>query len=143
MNKSETRLYHIWNGMRGRCLHKSYASFKNYGGKGVKIVKEWLKFENFKKWALENGYSETLTLDRIDSNKDYEPNNCRWVSMKKQQNNKTNNRKLFYNGEYKTVSEWAECLGVNTQTLFTRLKRGWSVERTLATPVKVKGGVYH
>lgn len=129
--------------MRGRCLHKSYDNFKNYGGKGVKIYKEWLIFENFKKWALENGYNEILTLDRIDNSKDYEPNNCRWVSMKEQENNRTNNRKLFYNGEYKTVSEWANYLGFNNKTLFTRLKRGWSVERTLATPIREKGGEHY
>lgn len=139
MNKSETRLYHIWNGMRGRCLHRSYPNYKNYGAKGITICDSWGNFEKFKEWALNNGYSEALTLDRINNKKGYNPNNCRWVSIKTQENNRANNRNLFYNGLNMTVSEWAEYLGINTQTLFTRLKRGWSIERTLTTPIR-KGG---
>ena len=139
MNKSETRLYHIWNGMRGRCLHRSYPNYKNYGAKGITICDSWGNFEKFKEWALNNGYSEALTLDRINNKKGYNPNNCRWVSIKTQENNRANNRNLFYNGLNMTVSEWSEYLGINTQTLFTRLKRGWSIERTLTTPIR-KGG---
>lgn len=139
MTKSETRLYHIWNGMRGRCLHRSYPNYKNYGAKGITICDSWGNFEKFKEWALNNGYSEALTLDRINNKKGYNPNNCRWVSIKTQENNRANNRNLFYNGLNMTVSEWAEYLGINTQTLFTRLKRGWSIERTLTTPIR-KGG---
>ena len=143
MDKTKTRLYHIWNGMRGRCLHESCAGYKYYGAKGVSICEDWGDFDNFKKWALNNGYKDGLTLDRIDNKKGYSPNNCRWVTIKMQENNRSNNRRLFYKGEYKTVSEWAEYLGFNTQTLFTRLQRGWSIERALTTPIKVKGGGHH
>lgn len=140
MGNANTRLYHIWNGMRGRCLHKSYQNYKHYGAKGVNICDSWDSFSNFEKWALNNGYKDNLTLDRIDNNKGYSPSNCRWITIKAQENNRSNNKRLTYNGVNMTVSEWAEHLNINTQTLYTRLKRGWSVERTLTTPARRKGG---
>ena len=138
MNKSEKRIYHIWNGMIGRCTHPSYPSYERYGAKGISVCQEWMTFENFEKWALKNGYEKTLSLDRLDNEKDYSPDNCRWSTFKEQENNRSNNRKLVYRGQEKTVSEWAEALGVNVATLFTRLKRGWSTERLLETPIRAK-----
>lgn len=104
--------------------------------KGVKVCKEWHEFQNFFDWAILNGYSEKLTLDRIDSKGNYEPSNCKWSTMKEQQNNKANNHKISFNGETKTISQWAEDLGIKTQTLFSRIKRHWSVERALTTEVR-------
>lgn len=145
MNKklyeSQTRLYHIWNGMRGRCLRKTSHNYKNYGGRGIKITGEWDSYKAFKEWALENGYREDLTLDRIDNNGDYEANNCRWVTLKDQENNRNNNKKIEYDGKILTVTQWAELLNINAQTIYTRLRRGWSIEKTFTKIVK--GGVYH
>ena len=137
------RLYHIWNGMIGRCTHKSYPSYKHYGKNGVSVCDQWKEYESFKKWALENGYDDNLLIDRIDNGKGYSPDNCRFVTAKQQQNNKTNNHVLTFKGQRKTVCEWAEILNVNPQALFSRLKRGWTIERTLSEPIHLKGGVCH
>lgn len=78
--KSKSRLYTIWKGIRQRCSNPNASGYKNYGGKGVKVCEEWNDFEIFEKWAIDNGYSDTLEIDRIDSNLNYEPNNCRWIT---------------------------------------------------------------
>lgn len=136
VSKSGTRIYHIWNGMIGRCIRESYPSYKNYGAKGINVCEEWKSFENFYEWAMSNGYEEHLTIERIDSGKNYDPSNCCWATMKEQQNNRCNNHVITYNGQSKTVSQWAEELGMKTQTLFTRFKRNWSTERALTTKAR-------
>ena len=138
VNKSETRIYHIWNSMIGRCYRESYPNYKNYGAKGIVVCEAWKTFEVFCEWAMSNGYEDHLTIDRIDPDGNYEPSNCRWATMKEQQNNKCNNHVITYNGQSKTVSQWAEELGIKTHTLFTRFKRNWSVERALTTGAGVK-----
>ena len=85
----------------------------------------------FYNWAIQNGYKENLTIDRIDVNGNYEPNNCRWASYKEQLNNKRNNHYLFYNGENLTISQWTDKLKLPPHLIFNRLKRGWSIERAL------------
>ena len=85
--QSKTRIYHIWGNMKKRCNNKEYCRFKEWGGRGIKLCKEWEDFANFYKWANENGYSDELTIDRKDNDKDYEPNNCRWVKLNIQARN--------------------------------------------------------
>lgn len=126
-----TRLYHIWNGFRGRCLNPNNKDYKNYGGRGITICKEWNKSENFFKWALQNGYKDNLTLDRIDTNKSYSPNNCRWITSNEQQRNKRNNRILEFNGEKHCITEWSEITGINRGTIVSRLRHNWDIEKTL------------
>lgn len=124
-----TRIYNIWARMKSRCDNPKNQQYKNYGGRGIKYCYDWKYFEKFYSWAKENGYSDNLTIDRIDVNGNYEPSNCRWITMKEQQRNKRNNKFIKYNGETKTLAEWADILGVRYGLLNIRLSRGWDVER--------------
>jgi hypothetical protein len=92
---------------------------------------EWLDYQTFKRWALANGYKDNLTIDRIDVNGDYEPNNCRWVTNKENANNKRTNRYLEYQGQVKTMTEWAEEYHIKVGTLWARLNKGWTIEKAL------------
>lgn len=126
------RLYRIWMKMRGRCNNPSYHEFSRYGGRGIKVCDEWENdFMSFYNWSLENGYTDKLTIDRIDNDGDYEPSNCRWTTQKKQCNNFSRNHLLTYNGETHTMQEWGEMLGINVSTLSTRAWRGYPVEKIL------------
>lgn len=128
---SETRLYQIWKDMKGRCNRVTSQRYYTHGKRGVKICEEWKAFEPFYEWAIANGYRDDLTLDRIDNNGNYEPSNCRWATQKEQANNRSTNRFIEYNGETRTIAEWARLLGMNYNTLCGRIKRGWSAERAL------------
>ena len=131
-----SRLYNIWNGMKFRCETKKSAKGKGYADRGIKICEEWQEYLTFKKWALENGYNDNLSLDRIDVDGDYCPGNCRWVDQKTQSNNKRNNHMLTYKGETKTMAEWAEIKGIKYHTLKNRInKYGFTVEEALERPV--------
>ena len=136
MEKQKTRLHKIWESMRARCYDKNHIHFENYGGRGIYVCGEWSDYVHFRDWALNNGYSEDLTIDRIDVNGDYCPENCRWVTMKEQQNNKRTNRYISMNGETHTISNWSEITGIKKTTLKERLNSGWSVEKALTTPVR-------
>lgn len=137
--KTYTRLFNIWTGMRQRCRDSALPEYPRYGGRGIEVCDEWKNsFEAFEKWANENGYDNSLTLDRIDADGNYEPNNCRWITMFEQQSNKRNNIKLSYNGETHTVKEWSRMLNVSYKALIQRVHMGWSVERTLTTPVRIR-----
>jgi hypothetical protein len=121
--------------MRKRCEKENAVNYYRYGGDGISVCAEWKTYEAFSAWAHANGYSEELTLDRIDGTKGYSPDNCRWATYEEQAHNTRSNRRISYNGEELTMSEWAKRFGLNTTTLFARLKRGWSVEKALTTPV--------
>ena len=123
--ETNTRIYRIWCCMRARCNYKHHKEYQNYGGRGITYSPEWALYENFRDWALNNGYTDCLTLDRIDTNKDYTPDNCRWATMKQQQNNRRDNILLTDKGETQTISIWAEKTGLSSSTLAWRLKHGW------------------
>ena len=135
---SKTRLHTIWHSMYCRCNYPTTNGYKNYGGRGIKICKEWQEFTNFHDWAVANGYSDNLTLDRIDIDGDYEPSNCRWETPKNQSNHKTNNVYLSFNGETKTAKQWCEQYGINQTTFSDRVKRGWTIEQALTISTKGK-----
>ena len=138
--QTQTRLYKIWHSMKTRCLNENAKNFKYYGGNGISICEQWIEdFTLFYKWAHANGYSEELTLDRVDNTKDYCPENCRWVSQKEQCNNRTSNRIIEYDGEKRTMSEWAEWLNIPYSCLNNRINNlNWDIEKALTTPYKTK-----
>lgn len=129
------RLNKIWNGMLYRCRSEKHKHYKDYGGRGISVCDEWLPENNgccnFFEWAYENGYKENLTIDRIDVNGNYCPENCRWVDMKAQQSNKRNNHYITYKGQTKTLSQWEKETGIK---LKGRLKYGYSIEDSFELP---------
>lgn len=126
-----TPLQNRWKGMKDRCNNPNHISYKNYGGRGIKVCEEWQSFDAFKTWAIKSGYKRELTLDRIDVNGNYEPSNCRWVSRKVQAVNRRNNRIISVDGEAKTLSEWAEESGICQTTIRGRIEYGWDVEQAV------------
>lgn len=129
--KSHSRVYGIWRNMLSRCENENGTGFEHYGGRGISVCEEWRNFDSFYKWANESGYSDSLTIDRIDVNKGYYPDNCRWIPFDKQGLNKTNSVILSVNGISKTVSEWANELHACATTMYHRKKRGWSDDRII------------
>lgn len=134
---SNSRLYSIYRNMISRTENPKASAYDVYGGRGISICQEWRNdFAAFQKWALANGYRDDLSIDRIENDKGYFPDNCRWIKMNAQFNNRRNNLLLTYKGETKTVAEWARHLAIKRRTLYSRLNAGWSVEQALSTPTK-------
>lgn len=128
---SRTRLHNIWKAMRKRCRNIHNSDFAHYGGRGISVCSEWdSSFETFRDWALLHGYEDGLTIDRIDVNKGYSPDNCRFCSMKSQANNRTSNVVIEFNGESHTIKEWSEITGIPYSRLYMRLKKWGPVERS-------------
>ena len=123
--------------MKQRCYNEHIDGYKYYGGRGIIICDEWRNnFEFFYKWSISNGYTDKKTIDRIEVNGNYEPSNCRWVTSKEQANNRRSNRIINYKGESKSMKQWADEKGIGYNALCIRIKKGWSIEKALETPVK-------
>lgn len=136
-NEIHTRLYSIWGNMCNRCSNPNNPAWNNYGGRGIKVCKEWLKYECFRDWAYANGYNNDLTLDRINNDDGYTPSNCRWVDDYIQANNKRNNHLITYNGVTKTIAEWALYFEIPYKTLHHRIAGlKWTVERAFTQPMR-------
>lgn len=138
---THSRIFNIWSSMRQRCCNSNRPGYKHYGGRGIKVCEEWNVFETFYEWAIKNGYDESLTLDRIDTNGNYEPNNCRWTTWKVQQNNRRNNRLVEINGVVRTLQQWADISGIRQSTILCRLNRGVLGE-CLVTPANIASNGY-
>ena len=134
------RTFIIWNGMKARCLNTKSISYKNYGGRGITICKEWMSFENFHNWAMQNGYSDDLQIDRIDNNGNYEPSNCRWVTREENSQNCSYNHFIEIMGIRKTVSEWLRLLEIPRSTAYKHLKI--SDEAFVSYAISKKGQVF-
>lgn len=118
------RLYRIWKGFRSRCRDINNKYYKNYGGRGILVCKEWNeKFITFYNWSMNNGYKNDLSLDRIDNNGNYSPENCRWTTMIIQRNNTRINRYLIFNNKTYTLAEWSRVLKIHPATLKDRINR--------------------
>lgn len=124
--------------MKSRCYKKYAKEYENYGGRGISICDEWLGdngFINFYNWAMENGYSEYLTIDRINNEDNYSPNNCRWVTRLIQNNNSRRVNFIEFNGEKHSISDWARIKKISRNTIVKRIRLGWDIEKVLNTPI--------
>lgn len=118
-----TSLHNVWTGMKQRCTNEKHNAYHRYGGRGIYVCDDWKTFENFRDWALTNGYDPTLTIDRKDNSRGYYPENCRWVDNVTQQNNREGCRYITYNDITHTAAEWARIFGVKYPTFLSRLNR--------------------
>ena len=135
---SKTRLHRIYRGMIDRCTAHKHIHYKNYGGRGISICKEWLGekgFINFYDWAMKNGYMDNLSIDRIDNSGNYCPENCKWSTSLQQQNNTRINHKIEYNGEKLTLSQIARKYNFNVSTLYNRIKKWKDIKKVIETPI--------
>lgn len=144
---SNTRLYNIWSAIKKRCNNPNASNYKDYGGRGIKMCDEWVNdFMNFYKWSMENGYLENLSIDRINVDSNYCPENCRWISLAEQQRNKRNNILYEIDGEKKTLFEWAREYNIKESTITNRIySLGWDIEEALeikSRDKKIKGNIY-
>lgn len=128
-----TRQHRIWALMKDRCYNEKSPNYKYYGGRGIKVCEEWKNsFSTFYEWAMNNGYADNLSIDRIDVNNDYCPENCRWATSTEQNNNTRKNKRIVYDSESHTLSEWAIIKNIPVSTLWSRLYRyGWSTKKSL------------
>jgi hypothetical protein len=118
-----TRLYGIWQKMKKRCYDRNDKRFDRYGGRGITICEEWMEYCNFHKWAMENGYSDSLTIDRIDNNGNYEPCNCRWATPKEQARNRSSNISITIGNSTRTLMEWCEIFDLDYNMVDARYRR--------------------
>ena len=141
-----TRVYKTWESMKARCYNKNDEKYPLYGGRGITVCEEWLGKDgagNFAKWAYGNGFKEEKhqteqSIDRIDVNGNYCPENCRFVNAKVQANNRQNTIWIEYNGKNRPLQDWAEIIGVKEGTIRWRLNKGWSLDRVLSNTVRKK-----
>lgn len=138
-NEHRTKLYSIWCAMRQRCRNKNNKDYKYYGERCISVCNDWDDFLNFKVWAISVGYKEGLTIDRIDTYGNYEPSNCRWITIQEQQQNRRDAHFITYNGETLNMTQWAKKTGISRSALKYRLNSGWSIEDALYTPLISNG----
>lgn len=137
--ESGTKLYRKWISILRRCESPKCPYYKNYGARGITVCDEWHDYLTFKKWVEETQPSEDFTIDRIDNNKGYSPENCRWASKKSQANNRRSNILIEYQGETHNLTEWSEILGFNYKSVHNRMyKLGWSFEKSISVPIDIK-----
>ena len=134
----KTRLYHIWAAMLQRCNNPNSINYNNYGGRGIKVCGEWRNFAGFQEWALAHGYEENLSIDRIDYNGNYEPQNCRWATRLEQANNQRSNLKLLFNGEVHTPTEISKLTGISINTIYGTHNKYGVVDFTNFKPRRAK-----
>ena len=136
-NEAHTSLYYVWQAMRMRCFNKNDKGYKNYGGRGITVCAQWNKdYVAFRNWAINNGYKPGLSIDRIDNNKGYCPENCRWATRSQQNNNTRRTLLIEYQGRTDTLSWWCKKLGLNHNTIYARIYcYKWPIEKALTTPI--------
>ena len=134
-----SRLNRIWKRMKTRCNNPNTKDYPNYGARGISVCKEWSEsFENFRDWAMTNGYQEHLTIERRDANGNYCPENCCWITKAEQSKNRRCLHYITANGEKHTIAEWERITGIQNQTIHKRIRDGWSEEAAVLTPVATR-----
>ncbi len=135
-------LYNLYSSIKIRCYDKNHKDYNNYGGRGIKMCYRWkTNPKSFIEWAIQNGWDKGLQIDRINNNSDYRPDNCRFVTGKENSNNKRNNVRISFNNKTQTLTQWAEELNININTLYSRIKElKWTIEQAITTPVRKKNG---
>lgn len=134
--ESGSRLYDIWCHMKRRTNNPQDPAYKDYGGRGIVICDEWYKYSAFKEWAISNGYSDSLTIERIDVNAGYFPDNCKWIPINEQSKNRRSCHFFTIGNETKCVTEWAKLIGIKPRTVLERMRYGWSIEDALFAPIR-------
>lgn len=129
--KSKTRIYYIWQGMKERCNNPNNLNYFNYGGRGIEVFDDWNKFEEFEKWSMLNGYNDDLSIERINVNGGYNPNNCTWIPLRLQSRNRRNVINIEFNGTVKTLTEWSKYFNVSHSTIQYHIKKD-DIESTFA-----------
>lgn len=132
---SRSKIYCVWHTMLQKCNNPNNLQYKNYGGRGIKVCKRWMKFENFYK-DVGNPPFPRAQIDRINNGKGYFPDNWRWATNKINSRNKRNNIIINYNNKKQCLIEWSEETGIKASVISVRLKRGWSIKKALTTPVR-------
>ena len=138
------RLHYIYLSIKKRCFSSKAKSYRNYGARGITMCPEWADkktgYRTFEKWAIEHGYKQGLSIDRINNDGDYEPSNCRWATNYEQSNNKRTNHIITVNDKQYTLRQAQDTFGIHSDRIRARLKAGWSTEEAVFTPVDTKYG---
>lgn len=135
-SQEEKRLYNIWGKIKDRCGNVNSSSYERYGGNGISYCDDWKDFKPFQIWALNNGYANNLTIDRIDNTKGYSPENCRWVDYTVQNNNRSNSIHIIIDGVDHTLPEWCRISGIPYKVAYARLRAGWDEKEAVFKEVK-------
>lgn len=137
LGEHQRHLRNVWKNMLSRCENQNDRYYERYGGRGICVCEEWHDFYMFYQWAISYGYSVGLTLDRKENDGNYEPCNCRWATIKEQNNNSTNCRFIEYNGEKMSIAKLSEISGIPYNALYQRIRNGWSIEDAVSIKVKI------
>lgn len=133
--RTPKKLFYAYVNMKTRCYNKNYFLYHRYGGRGISVCDEWKNsFENFREWALKNGWNESLSLDRIDNDGNYQPDNCKWSTVVEQSNNRRTNRMITYKGVTDTMANWSRNTGLPYYIIQRRLDLNWDVEKIFTEP---------
>lgn len=139
--KKNTRLYGIWHNIKWRCYNPKSHEYLRYGGRGITVCDEWRNdFQSFYDWAMANGYEDNLSIDRIDNDGNYCPENCRWATAKEQANNRKGNNRITALGVTRTIAEWEKESGISRQAILWRISHGWSTNDAVSKEVRKLNG---
>ncbi len=131
-----TKLYGIWAGMKRRCQNPNTKYYSDYGGRGIAVCEEWQEYEPFKEWALDDGYQEGMSIERIDVDGNYCPANCKWIPLSEQNANKRISIKIEHQGRVYTIKEISQITGLKERTIKGRYERGWNTDKIFDTQLK-------